>query len=64
MANVTISVQSFLNSATKLSITIDNAQTVTQLKTAINTAEGTPTAIMYFTVYWCCYISIGEYCNW
>ena len=46
MANVTISVQSFLNSATKLSITIDNAQTVTQLKTAINIAEGTPTAIM------------------
>ncbi len=46
MANITISVQSFLNSANNLSITIDNAQTVAQLKTAINGAEGTPTAIM------------------
>jgi len=46
MANITISVQSFLNAATNLSITIDNAQTVAQLKTAINSAEGTPTAIM------------------
>lgn len=46
MANVTLSVQSFLNSATKLSITIDNAQTISQLKTAISSAEGTPTAIM------------------
>ncbi len=46
MANITISVQSFLNAATNLSITIDNAQTVAQLKTAINGQEGTPTAIM------------------
>jgi len=46
MANITISVQSFLNSANNLSITIDNAQTVAQLKTAINAAESTPTAIM------------------
>ncbi len=46
MANVTLTVQSFLNSATNLSITIDNAQTIAQLKTAINSAEGTPTAIM------------------
>ena len=46
MANITLSVQSFLNAATNLSITIDNAQTVAQLKTAINGEEGTPTAIM------------------
>lgn len=46
MANITISVQSFLNSANNLSITIDNAQTVAQLKTAINAAESTPTDIM------------------
>ena len=46
MANITVSVQSFLNSAARLSITIDDAQTVAALKTAINTAEGTPTAIM------------------
>ncbi len=46
MANITISVQSFLNASINYSITIDNAQTVAQLKTAINTAEGTPTAIM------------------
>jgi len=46
MANITIPVQSFLNSATTLSITIDDGQTVANLKTAINTAEGTPTAIM------------------
>lgn len=46
MAAITISVQSFLNAATNLSITIDDAQTVAQLKTAINGLEGTPTAIM------------------
>ena len=46
MANITLSVQSFLNAATNLSITIDNAQTVSQLKTAINGVEGTPTAVM------------------
>lgn len=46
MAAITISVQSFLNAATNLSINIDNAQTVAQLKTAINGVESTPTAIM------------------
>lgn len=46
MANITISVQSFLNSATNLSITIDNGLTVAGIKTAVNAAEGTPTAIM------------------
>ena len=46
MANITLSVQSFLNSATELSITIDDAQTVANLKTAINGTEGTPTVLM------------------
>ena len=40
MANITISVQSLLNTAVYDSYTIDNAQTVTQLKTAINLAQG------------------------
>ena len=38
MANITISVQSLLNSAEYDSYTIDNGQTVNQLKTAIQTA--------------------------
>jgi len=46
MATVNITVQSFLNSATNLAISISDASTVAQLKTAVNTAEGTPTAIM------------------
>lgn len=46
MADITFSVQSFLNSATILSITIDDALTGADLKTAINVEEGTPTAIM------------------
>ena len=46
MANVTISVQSFLNSSTNLSITIADSSTVSNLKTAINSAEGVNTAIM------------------
>ena len=46
MANITLSVQSFLNAATNLSITIDDLSTVADLKTAINVAEGTPTALM------------------
>ena len=46
MANITISVQSFLNSSTNLSITIDNGSTVSNLKTAINAAEGVSTTIM------------------
>jgi len=40
MANITITVQSLLNTAVYDSYTIDNAQTVTQLKTAINAARG------------------------
>ena len=39
MANITITVQSLINTATYNSYTIDNAQTVDQLKTAINTAR-------------------------
>lgn len=46
MANVTISVQSFLNSSTNLTITIADSSTVSNLKTAINSAEGVNTAIM------------------
>lgn len=46
MANITISVQSFLNASINRSITIADTSTVSQLKTAINSAEGTPTAIM------------------
>lgn len=39
MASITITVQSLLNTAVYDSYTIDNAQTVAQLKTAINTAK-------------------------
>ena len=39
MANITITVQSLLNTAVYNSYTIDNGQTVDQLKTAINTAR-------------------------
>jgi hypothetical protein len=39
MANVTVTVQSLLNTALYDSYTIDNGQTVAQLKTAINTAR-------------------------
>jgi hypothetical protein len=39
MANITVAVQSLLNTAVYDSYTIDNAQTVAQLKTAINTAR-------------------------
>ena len=46
MANITISVQSFLNSSTNLTITIADSSTVSNLKTAINSAEGVNTAIM------------------
>lgn len=46
MANITINVQSFLNSADIISITIDNASTVAQLKTAINGQEAVPTVQM------------------
>lgn len=40
MANITITVQSLLNTAVYDSYTIDNGQTVDQLKTAINSARG------------------------
>jgi hypothetical protein len=40
MATINITVQSLLNTAVYDSYTIDNGQTVTQLKTAINTAHG------------------------
>ena len=40
MANITISVQSLLNSAEYDSYTIDNGQTVNQLKTAIQSSTG------------------------
>jgi len=40
MANITITVQSLLNTAVYDSYTIDNGQTIDQLKTAINTAKG------------------------
>lgn len=40
MANITITVQSLLNTAVYNSYTIDNGQTINQLKTAINTARG------------------------
>jgi hypothetical protein len=45
-----ILVQSFLNSATKLSIAATTATTVTQLKTLVNTAEGVSTAVMQFYI--------------
>lgn len=40
MANITITVQSLLNTAVYDSYTIDNGQTVDQLKTAVNSARG------------------------
>jgi len=43
---INITVQSFLNSATNLTITIPNDSTVATLKSSINGVEGTPTAIM------------------
>jgi hypothetical protein len=39
MANITITVQSLVNASVYDSYTIDNGQTVNQLKTAINTAR-------------------------
>ena len=39
MANITITAQNLLNTAVYNSYTIDNGQTVDQLKTAINTAR-------------------------
>jgi hypothetical protein len=40
MANITITVQSLVNTAVYDSYTIDNGQTVAQLKAAVNTARG------------------------
>lgn len=40
MANITITVQSLVNTAVYNSYTIDNGQTINQLKTAINSARG------------------------
>jgi Interleukin-like EMT inducer len=40
MANITVQVQSLLNTALYNSYTIDNAQTINQLKTAVNSAQG------------------------
>jgi hypothetical protein len=45
-----ILVQSFLNSATKLSIAATTATTVAQLKNLVNTAEGVSTAVMQFYI--------------
>lgn len=45
-----ILVQSFLNSATKLPISVTTATTVSQLKTLVNTSEGVNTAIMEFYI--------------
>lgn len=45
-----ILVQSFLNSATKLSTTATTATTVLQLKNLVNTAEGVSTAVMQFYI--------------
>jgi len=45
-----ILVQSFLNSATKLSTTATTATTVAQLKTLVNAIEGVSTSIMQFYI--------------
>ena len=45
-----ILVQSFLNSATRLSTTATTSTTVAQLKTLVNTIEGVDTGIMEFYI--------------
>jgi hypothetical protein len=45
-----ILVQSFLNSATKLSTTATTATTVAQLKTLVNVLEGVSTSTMQFYI--------------
>lgn len=45
-----IQVQSFLNSATKLTISVTSSTTVAQLKTLVNAAEGVDTSIMAFYI--------------
>ena len=47
---MTILVQSFLNSATKLSTAATTATTVAQLKTLVNAIEGVSTSIMEFYI--------------
>jgi len=47
---MTIQVQSFLNSATRLSTTATTATTVAQLKTLVNALEGVSTSVMEFYV--------------
>jgi hypothetical protein len=47
---MTILVQSFLNSATKLTTTATTATTVAQLKTLVNVIEGVSTSIMEFYI--------------
>lgn len=46
MATITFTVQSFLNAADTISISIADTSTVAQLKTAINSQEAVPTAQM------------------
>lgn len=45
-----IQVQSFLNSATKLTVSVTTATTVAQLKTLVNAIEGVDTSIMEFYI--------------
>lgn len=45
-----IQVQSFLNSATKLTVSVTSATTVAQLKTLVNAIEGVNTNIMAFYI--------------
>ena len=47
---MSILVQSFLNSATRLSTTATTATTVAQLKTMVNAIEGVSTAVMQFYI--------------
>lgn len=46
MANITLYVQSLINTSANLSITINNESTIAQLKTQINLIEGTPKNII------------------
>jgi hypothetical protein len=46
LATITVYVQSYLNSATTVELSISNALTGADLKNAMNTAEGVPIAIM------------------
>lgn len=47
---MTILVQSFLNSATRLSTTATTATTVAELKTIVNAIEGVSTSVMEFYI--------------